>query len=277
MSARLPLRALLTMAMTGASLLAFAHPAAAAGEDGYFVDRINAVRASRGIGPLAVDGQLSAVARSWAQAMSASGTLQHNPALGSQVGGWRTLGENVGTGSSLDSIEAAFEGSPHHLENMVDPAFNAVGVGVVQASDGTYWVTEDFKQSAGAPSRPAPAPPRPAAPAPPRSVSRPAPKPASAPRPAAPVQAAAASPVAAAPAPAPPPVATTAPPAPPASVPLAVLGASAGRAAVTSSPAGPGAFTRANLAGLVALVVLGASMALFARVRVTRAGASVSA
>src|SRR5436305_12519808 len=189
MSARFRLRALLVLIAVGASVFAFARPAAASSDEDFFINKIDATRAGRGLGGLAVDGQLTAVARSWPQHMASDGTLAHNPNLASQVSGWRTLGEIVGTGPDDSSIEAAFENSPHHFENMVDPSFNYIGVGVVQDSSGTYWVTEDFKQSTNAP-RPAPAPaaPKPAAPKP---APRPAPKPASAPRPApAPVHAA---------------------------------------------------------------------------------------
>jgi hypothetical protein len=267
MSARFRLRALLVLIAVGVSVFAFARPAAASSDEDFFVNQINAIRAARGLGALAVDGQLSAVAMSWSQHMAGDGNLAHNPSLGSQVSGWRTLGENVGTGPGDASIEAALENSPHHFENIVDPSFNSVGVGVVRDSSGTYWVTEDFKQSTNAP-RPAPAPaaPKPAAP-------KPAPKPASAPRPApAPVHAAPVHAVAAPTAPVTTPVATTVPAAAPATVPLAVLGSTATRSAAGPALGGvPNPFTAANLTGLVALVVLGASMALFARVRVTRA------
>jgi len=271
MSARLRLRALLTLAVMGIALFAFARPAAANSDEDYFIAKINSIRASRGLGTLAVDGQLTAVARSWSQHMAADGTLQHNPNLGSQVSGWRTLGENVGTGPSDDSIEAAFENSPHHFENMVDPNYNYIGVGVVQDSNGTYWVTEDFKQSTNAP-RPAPAPSRPA-PAAPRTATRAAPRPATAPRPApAPVHAATAHPTAAASQP----VATTVAPSPATTVPLAVLGTNAKRLPATGIVSVHNPFTAANITGLVALVLLGASMAFFARVRITRAGSPVS-
>jgi hypothetical protein len=101
--------------------------------------------------------------------MAGGAGLSHNPNLASQIGNWRSLGENVGTGSDVATIEAALEASPHHYQNMVDPNFQYVGVGVVEAG-GTIWVTEDFKQSkSGLPSTavPAPAPkpsPRPASP-----------------------------------------------------------------------------------------------------------------
>jgi hypothetical protein len=276
MSARWPLRAVITLALVGASCLAIVHPASASPSDeGYFVDHINAIRVSRGLGTLAIDAQLTAVARAWSEHMAADGTLAHNPSLGSQVSGWRTLGENVGTGPSLSSIEAAFENSPHHFENMVDPSYNLIGVGVVQDSNGTYWVTEDFKQPKNAPA-PAPAP-RPAAPRPaaPRPVAHPAPKPAGAPRPA-PVHAASASGPAKPTPPVPVTAATPTTVVPPVTVPLAVLGSSTERTPAGSGVSVPGPFNQTNLAGLVALVALGASMAMVARVRVVRTASPVA-
>jgi len=108
-----------------------------------------------------------------------------------------SLGENVGMGGDVPSLHDAFMNSPHHRENILDAAFNQVGIGVI-VSGGTVYVTEDFlhSKSAGT-ARPTPvAHPtvsRPAAPrsstkvasAPPRRVSA-----ASTPAPAAPAAAA---------------------------------------------------------------------------------------
>ena len=265
-------RALIAVIVGAAALLSFARPAAAAGEDTYFVNAINAIRASRGVAPLAVDGQLAAVAQAWSAHMAATGTLQHNPAIATQVTGWRVLGENVGTGGVLDTIENAFENSPHHFENMVDPAFTHIGVAVVQDARGTYWVTEEFKQATGAKAV-APAP-KPAAPVAPKPAPKPAAKPVAKPAPKPVTQAvvkpaAKPAPVAAAPATSVP-VATTQP-APPPTVPVAVLGASTQQPASSAGAVPAGSpFTAAHLTGLVAAFVLGSAMAFYARVRVTR-------
>jgi hypothetical protein len=149
---------------------------------------------------------------------------------------------------------------------MVDPGFTRIGVAVVQDATGTLWVTEDYEQPKGAATA-APAP-RPAAPNP---APRPAPKAASVPTPvphpvSAPVHAA---PVNAATAPTPAPARTVAT-APAPTAPLAVLGSANERPAGSSSLGVPYPFTVANLTGLVALVILGASMALFARAHTAR-------
>jgi len=275
MSARFHLRALLALIVAGVAIFAFARPAHATGDEDYFVGKINEIRASRGLGTLAVDGHLTDVARSWSHAMAADGTLEHNPNFGGEVSGWRTMGENVGEGPDVATIESAFENSPHHFENMVDPSYTLIGVGVTQDSSGTYWVTEDFEQPKNA-AAPAPAPPSHPTPAAPRAVWRPVARPVTAPRPVAPpVHATAASPVPAAPAPATPTVVTTAP-APVASVPIAVLGASSKRAAPAPDISAASPFTRTNLVGLLALGVLGTSMAMFSRVRVRVRTAALS-
>src|SRR5438309_2184032 len=149
-------------------------------DEAQFFALLNSVRAKNGVPPLATDGQLINVARGWSAQMAGGGGLSHNPNLGSQVSNWRTLGENIGSGSDVLTIEAALEASPHHFENMVDPAFNFVGIGVVEAG-GAIWVTEDFKQAKTGtlPATQAPAP----APAP---KPRPSPAPRAAPAPARP-------------------------------------------------------------------------------------------
>jgi len=203
------------------TLVALGAPAGAdaAGDAGRFLALTNQARATHGVPALAGNGQLTGLAKSWSARLAAAGGLSHNPSLGSQVGGWRSIGENVGMGPSVDSIQQAFINSPDHYRNIMDSAFTLVGVGVTY-SGGTVFVTLDFEQPMVAAAAPAPAPvaarPAPVAhPAPaPRPVA-PAPRPQPAPQPAA----------APAPAPAPPPAPVPAPvvaPAPVAPVTAAV-------------------------------------------------------
>ena len=76
MSARFHRRALLALIVAGVAFFAFAGPARATSDEDYFVAKINQIRASRGLGTLAVSGQLTAVARSWSQHMASDGTLE---------------------------------------------------------------------------------------------------------------------------------------------------------------------------------------------------------
>lgn len=185
------------VAVLGASLpVLAASPARAATDprsaESAFVSKINALRAGKGLSQLRVDGELTSIGRRWAAKMAAAGDISHNPSFSSWVtAGWVKLGENVGMGGDVDAIFRAFVASPTHYRNLVDPAFQFVGVGVVVAGDGTIFTAHQFEQKAapGAVAAPAPAAaPKAAAPAAP-------------PRRAAPRRAAAAKPVPAPPAP----------------------------------------------------------------------------
>jgi hypothetical protein len=160
-------------------------------DEARFLSLTNSLRASKGIGPLSVDGGLVSVARSWSGNMASAGGISHNPSLANQVSpGWQKLGENVGQGGDVDSLQQAFVNSPSHYHNLVDPAFNLVGIGVVYGSGGVIFVTVDFMQRGGAAPPPAPRPttrrasaPASARPAAPAALPAPAPAPAPAPLP----------------------------------------------------------------------------------------------
>ena len=112
-----------------------------------FLARINSLRASVGVGPLAMDANLTGVARNWSAQMSGGTGLAHNPNLRSIIDGitstWRKLGENVGWGTSVAQLHDALVNSPHHYANLVDPDFRVVGIGVI-VKGAEMWVTEDF-------------------------------------------------------------------------------------------------------------------------------------
>jgi hypothetical protein len=151
-------------------------------DEARFLSLTNSLRSSKGLAPLAVDGGLVGVARSWSGKMAAAGTISHNPSLSSQMpSGWRKAGENVGKGGNVDSLQQAFINSPLHYQNLVDPAFNYVGIGVVYGSGNMIFVTVDFMQRGGAAARPAPTPRAPSRPRAPAARATPAPRPAPAP------------------------------------------------------------------------------------------------
>ena len=156
----------------GSSVLAQAAPAFA---DGYssadasaFVADINALRVAHGVPALGVSPALVSMADGWSAHLAAAGSLSHNPSLAAQApAGWRLLGENVGVGADVASLQAAFTASPEHYSNMVDSRFREIGVSVYVGSQGYLWVTEDYMQP----------PPGAAVPAPPPTPSTPAPAP----------------------------------------------------------------------------------------------------
>jgi hypothetical protein len=146
-----------------ASVIAMGRPTTADAADGgaesAFVAEINALRAAHGVGPLRVYGELVGVARAWADNMAAAGGISHNGAYASQVSApWVKLGENVGVGPTVDALMTAFINSPGHYRNLVDPAFNYIGVGVTYSDTGVMYTTHDFMSLPDEAPTPPPAP-----------------------------------------------------------------------------------------------------------------------
>ena len=117
-------------------------------DEASFVAKINDLRTSKGLTALQVNANLVAKARGWAAGMAAAGRIWHSTLSDGITADWQKLGENVGMGGSVDGLHAAFVASPHHYENLVDPAFGEVGIGVVMSGD-TMYVSEVFMQLMG--------------------------------------------------------------------------------------------------------------------------------
>ncbi len=143
-----------------------------------YVARINALRSSVGAQPVGVDGQLSGLAQSCAERIAAAGSLIHTSNLSTGLtSSWTKLGENIGTGPRNDTIWTAFVHSSQHYANLVDPAFNRVGVGIAYAG-GSQWTCHRFMALSGGGDQPAAArapaaAARPAAPKTPKAATPP--------------------------------------------------------------------------------------------------------
>ena len=138
----------------------------------------NADRTAAGLRALATVGDLQSLAQSRANEMARSGNLAHTTNLGSKVSNWKKLGENVGRGPHLRDIETAFMASPSHRENILDPDFSQLGVGVTWDGKEYFYVAVVFRQPQTASASSAPPPPttRPATPPTTRAAATP-PKP----------------------------------------------------------------------------------------------------
>ncbi|MGI8426553.1 MAG: CAP domain-containing protein [Actinomycetota bacterium] len=122
-----------------------------AGEEGCLVSKINAERQGQGLGPLAVNSDLVAIARRHSAEMSVAGRWYHNENLRNELpSGWKYQGENVGWATDCSYMHNFFINSPPHRKNILGAAFNYIGVGVVADSSGKLWVTEVFMQGSPA-------------------------------------------------------------------------------------------------------------------------------
>lgn len=124
-----------------------------ASDEDRMIGHTNYSRAQHGLAPLAVDASLRDLARAHSAGMAGAGRIFHNPHLAAQVpGGWRSIGENVGMGGSVDQVHNALMNSPGHKANITGD-YDYFGIGVAWVG-GTVYVTEVFfKSAASAPSK----------------------------------------------------------------------------------------------------------------------------
>ena len=121
--------------------------AADSGAEARFLSLINGERTSRGLGALSVRAEVVPVARDWTTRLMADQALSHNPQLSTLMpSDWISIGENVGYGSTADSLHTAFMNSSGHRANILGD-FNQVGIGVDRDGAGRMWVTVDFMKT----------------------------------------------------------------------------------------------------------------------------------
>lgn len=116
-------------------------------EKGFAADT-NSARTNAGVGKLTLDPQLSKAARMHTHEMVKRNLLYHTPndKLTHRVTNWTVLGENVGVGGTVDSLQQAFMNSPEHKANILFPQFKYMGVGSVEKG-GRLWVTILFESA----------------------------------------------------------------------------------------------------------------------------------
>lgn len=115
------------------------------------LSRVNELRASLGLSPVARYTELDRVAQDWSEQMASQGALAHRHDFAAYYpAGWTAGSENVAmrSGTSGDVGVQLFEqwlASPGHYANMVDPDTNALGIGIAHDSSSDSWfATQNF-------------------------------------------------------------------------------------------------------------------------------------
>jgi uncharacterized protein YkwD len=114
---------------------------------------INQARSEQGVAPLMVDDRLTRAAEKHTLLMTERGDLSHQlegePAVQRRISDegvpWDAEGENVAFNQTVAGAHQSLMNSPLHRDNILNPAYNAVGVGIVRHGQNIY-VTEDFAQ-----------------------------------------------------------------------------------------------------------------------------------
>ena len=115
----------------------------------------NQARAQSGLRPLDPDQGLTLAARAHAADMAAQQQLSHQlpgePSLSERVASASSLhldqvGENVAYAATANQAQETIMNSPPHRENLMNPAYNVAGFGVVR-SGSVLFVAQDFGHS----------------------------------------------------------------------------------------------------------------------------------
>jgi hypothetical protein len=147
---------ILTLLLTPALALAQRGTDFDAKAENEIVTLINQERAQRGMGPVRIDDRLTRAARLHTELMIEKHELSHRlidePVLSARLADtgvdFEVAGENVAYDATAPHAHDEFMHSPGHKANILNPKFNAVGLGVMHSGN-LIWVTEDFAERMG--------------------------------------------------------------------------------------------------------------------------------
>lgn len=114
---------------------------------------VNTERAKVGLSPLALNLQLSTMARSKSQDMIDKGYFSHqSPTYGSPFDMMKSFGftymsagENIAEGQpTATEVMNSWMNSAGHKANILNKSYTEIGVGLAKKSDGTCYWTQDF-------------------------------------------------------------------------------------------------------------------------------------
>jgi uncharacterized protein YkwD len=152
------LRRPLILLVAFVAFAAFASSAFAASSRAYtsaLVQAINSVRVANGVAPLQVDLRLTSAAKGQSEYLASVGKLDHTGPNGaslltrvSRLGyHGNMVGEDLAAGMGPAATVHAWMSDAGHRENLLEPRFHVVGVGVAMGSLGggsAPFVTADF-------------------------------------------------------------------------------------------------------------------------------------
>lgn len=113
---------------------------------------VNRDRAKHHLKPLILDARMSAVARAHSRDMREHNFVGHRSNRTGTVKdrffnariAASKIAENVALHSSVTGAEAALMKSPGHRKNLLNPDYTHIGIGIVRAANGQFYVTQNF-------------------------------------------------------------------------------------------------------------------------------------
>jgi hypothetical protein len=104
--------------------------------------RVSDERTARGLPPLEWHEGLAAIAGRWSEEMIATG-YRHSPTEFRAHPDFSAAGENIFMGPTDAAVaHVGWMRSDGHRDNILSPAYSAIGIGVVCRNDGHMWATQ---------------------------------------------------------------------------------------------------------------------------------------
>ena len=101
---------------------------------------LNADRKAHGLPVLGSQADAQAKAQAWANKLANEQTIYHSTLTDGIHTRWCSIGENVGYGPTVRTVEVAYMNSPKHRANILNTKWNGIGVGVATNNGITYTV-----------------------------------------------------------------------------------------------------------------------------------------
>jgi uncharacterized protein YkwD/uncharacterized membrane protein required for colicin V production len=116
------------------------------------INLVNRARTESGLNPLAIDPELTTVSRQHSEEMFRLGYFAHSSPLTGDAGNrlnaagvtYLAAGENLAYAPSVATAHTRLMNSPDHYDNIMNPNFTRIGVGVIQAANRGLMITQTF-------------------------------------------------------------------------------------------------------------------------------------
>lgn len=122
---------------------------------------VNSERAKANLPGLVVQPWAESIAAEHSIRMAVAKSIWHNDdyfANGRKAMGANLLGENVAMGVSVEGAHRSLMESPPHRQNILDPRFAHLGIGIARGEDEMIYVTQGFARIPAVASHPTPPP-----------------------------------------------------------------------------------------------------------------------
>lgn len=116
------------------------------------VELINVEREARGIPPLELHAGLSDVAREYSRKMAETGRVDHErdrpveERIRTVLPNTCMFAENVSKNTSVDYALSDLMTSEGHRDNLLNPSYVRVGIGIVRSEDDYLYITQEFSR-----------------------------------------------------------------------------------------------------------------------------------